>query len=122
MKKIFTAALLCTISFGIPPVYSRPLYDSAAVHPIESLPGEIAIFSHRSTHDMQLVFKTPKKGQVKIFVTNESGEVILRQTTRAGRCGNPITLKGATGLQEGVYTVTLVYGAETFTTNFLLWK
>ena len=123
MKKTFTIALLCAIVFNIHPVYSGALHYPVLNSKLsKSFDDQLSILANGASGDMQLVFKTSKHGEVNIFVLNESGETVLKQTAELSSSSNTITLKGVTSLGEGAYTVNLVSGKETYTTNFLLWK
>jgi hypothetical protein len=123
MKKTFTIALLCAIAFTIHPVYSSPHNQPLPnTNNSKSADDGLSIVSNGSSGDMQVVFKSSKQGKVKIFVINEAGETVIEQTTEISVSSNTITLKGATSLDEGAYTVNLVSGKETYTKNFLLWK
>ena len=71
---------------------------------------------------MQLRFTADKAEKVTIKIINGAGQMVLKQLNDVSGTINNIPLKNALTLAEGLYTVFLISGSETYSTSFLLWK
>ena len=114
MKKIiYSLTLLSVLSLVTQPSFSNSTSKKNVICKNEhgSKKKEIKIVSNRASGDMQLRFTADKAEKVTIKIINDVSGTI-----------NNIPLKNALTLAEGLYTVFLISGSETYSTSFLLWK
>jgi hypothetical protein len=124
MKIILTLAVLSVLSLTAQEVYSTSFTDHGFTINTRSSDKKktISIVSSRLSGDMQLRFTAEKAGEAKITILNESGKIVLRQTSQVITSINTIPLKNVKGLNEGSYTLRLISNNKAYTTSFLIWK
>lgn len=125
MKKILTiVTFLCLHGFVTQAFHSTEF----TYNYLHNKPGnggkkmEITVGSSRTSGDMHIRFRAKKAGNASIAILDESGKVVLQQSSQVADSVNTIPLKDATALGEGAYTVRLIFNNETYTTRFLIWK
>ncbi len=125
MKKIiYSLTLLSVLSLVTQPSFSNSTSKKNVICKNEhgSKKKEIKIVSNRASGDMQLRFTADKAEKVTIKIINGAGQMVLKQLNDVSGTINNIPLKNALTLAEGLYTVFLISGSETYSTSFLLWK
>ncbi|MEO5893024.1 MAG: T9SS type A sorting domain-containing protein [Ferruginibacter sp.] len=123
MKIIFTLAIFSVLSLSARPVFSTSLIDHCM--PVKKGIADnkkLSISSNRKSGEIQLLFTTVKIGEAAVTVLDETGKIVLQQTSQVTNSINTIPLKNATGLAEGAYSVRLISNNEIYTTSLLIWK
>ena len=125
MKKIiYSFTFLCVLSLLAQPAFSitKAVNNCITHYDNGGKKKEIKIVSNRASGDMQLRFTADKAEKVTIKILNNTGKMVLEQTSEVKNSVNNISLKNALNLAEGQYTVFLISSDETFSTSFLIFK
>lgn len=124
MKKFFTLTVLVVFGLTVQPAYSASFTNNNFSKNKDDggKKKEISIGSDRASGDMVLRFTASKAGEASITVLNETGKIVMRQTSKVTNSANTISLKDATALPEGRYTVQLTSNNKTLSADFHIWK
>ena len=120
-KNLFSVAILFALCAYTLPAFSTYTLENDRVLN-EEKKGELSIVPNRESGEAQVRFKSNTSGEAIITVTDETGKLLLQQSNQLTSGTNNISITNLLKLNEGVYTVRLKTGDQTYSTSLLLWK
>ena len=120
-KNLLSVAIIFALSACTLPAFSTYTLDNGPVLN-EEKKGELSIVPNRESGEAQVRFKSNTSGEAIITVTDETGKLLLQQSNQLTSGTNNISITNLLKLNEGVYTVRLKTGSQTYSTSLLLWK
>jgi hypothetical protein len=123
MKKItFIPVIALMLCISAAPTFGIDLFTTPYSNFDDRKNAEMSIVPDRASGEAQVRFKSTKNGDAVITVTDESGKVLLRQSSKFSAGINNISITSLLTLDEGTYTVRLVTNNQTYSSRLLLWK
>jgi hypothetical protein len=123
MKKItFIPVIALMLCISAAPTFGIDLFTTSYGDFDDRKNAEMSIVPDRASGEAQVRFKSTKNGEAVITVTNETGKVLLRQSSKFSAGINNIPITNLLTLDEGTYTVRLVTNNQTYSSRLLLWK
>ena len=123
MKKItFTLAIASMLFATTLPAFSNSLPYKAVYNFDDGRNKEMSIVSNRASGEAQVRFNASKNSEAVITVLDETGKVLLQQTSKLSSGVNNIAISKLLTLNEGTYTVSLTTNNQTYSSRLLLWK
>ena len=123
MKKItFIPVIALMLCISAAPTFGIDLFTTSYGDFDDRKNAEMSIVPDRASGEAQVRFKSTKNGDAVITVTDESGKVLLRQSSKFSAGINNISITSLLTLDEGTYTVRLVTNNQTYSSRLLLWK
>ena len=125
MKQLITALILIlsiTGSLTANPVITDKKTVPLVVDTRDGGKDELIIFPNPKTGSATISFKSEKASKGTVFVFDEAGNVVFKQSVKLAIGKNKINLSNFTNLEEGNYTVCLNTSHKIYSTSFLLWK
>ena len=123
MKKItFTLSIALVLCVSTASTFGTDLLKNSYLNIDDRKNTEMSIVSNRASGEAQVRFKSAQNGEAIITVVDESGKVLLKQSSKITTGINNIGITNLLTLNEGSYTVRLVTNNQTYSSRLLLWK